>query len=81
MVRGRSEDGPIYAVEREIEDVVPVVDSVGELVHLLGTSYGAICALEAARLTPHIAKLSSTSRRLSTPSPHPASSMNSCCGC
>lgn len=42
-----------YAIEREYEDVAAVVDSIGEPMNLLGHSYGAICSLEAARLTPH----------------------------
>jgi pimeloyl-ACP methyl ester carboxylesterase len=55
--RGGSGDAPSYAIEREFEDVAAVVDSIGEPVYLLGHSYGALCALGAARLTPHIAKL------------------------
>ena len=34
-----------------------VVDSVGESAILLGHSYGALCALEAARLTRNVGKL------------------------
>jgi pimeloyl-ACP methyl ester carboxylesterase len=34
-----------------------VVDSLGEPVNLLGHSYGALCALEAALLTRNIHKL------------------------
>jgi pimeloyl-ACP methyl ester carboxylesterase len=37
-----------YAIGREIEDVVSVVEAFSEPVHLLGHSYGAILALEAA---------------------------------
>jgi pimeloyl-ACP methyl ester carboxylesterase len=55
--RAASGDGPIYALEREFEDVAAVVDSLGQPVHLLGHSYGAVCALEAALLMPHVAKL------------------------
>jgi pimeloyl-ACP methyl ester carboxylesterase len=55
--RGGSGDAPAYALEREFEDVAAVVDSIGAPVHLLGHSFGALCALEAARLTPNIAKL------------------------
>jgi pimeloyl-ACP methyl ester carboxylesterase len=43
---GASRDGT-YAIEREFEDVAAVVDAAGESAHLLGHSYGAICALEA----------------------------------
>jgi pimeloyl-ACP methyl ester carboxylesterase len=50
--RGRGEsgggDGSAYDIEREFEDVVAVIDSIGGTVGLLGHSYGAICALEAA---------------------------------
>jgi pimeloyl-ACP methyl ester carboxylesterase len=35
-------------VEREFDDIAAVVSSLGEPVHLLGHSYGAFCALEAA---------------------------------
>ena len=55
--RGGSGDASTYAVEREFEDVAMVVDSLGQPVHLLGHSYGALCALEATRLTANIAKL------------------------
>jgi pimeloyl-ACP methyl ester carboxylesterase len=55
--RGGSGDSDDYAVEREFEDVAAVVDSLGESVNLLGHSYGALCALEAALLTRNIHKL------------------------
>jgi pimeloyl-ACP methyl ester carboxylesterase len=45
--RGASEDGPIYTIEREFEDIAAVVDSFSP-VNLLGHSYGGICSLEAA---------------------------------
>ncbi|HMP43433.1 MAG TPA: alpha/beta hydrolase, partial [Roseiflexaceae bacterium] len=34
-----------------------VVDSIGEPVHFLGHSYGALCAVEAALLTPNLRRL------------------------
>src|SRR5205085_11481698 len=46
--RGASGDDRDYAIEREFEDVAAVVDAIGGPVHLLGHSYGALCALEAA---------------------------------
>jgi len=49
--RGGSGDSEGYALEREVEDVVALVESLGEPVNLLGHSYGALCALEAAALT------------------------------
>jgi pimeloyl-ACP methyl ester carboxylesterase len=55
--RGASGDSDKYAIEREFEDVAAVVDSIKEPVNLLGHSYGAICALEAALLTRNIRKL------------------------
>ena len=55
--RGESGDADTYAVEREFEDVAAVVESISEPVHLLGHSFGAICALEAALLTDNIARL------------------------
>lgn len=55
--RGESGDAHAYAHAREIEDVLAVVESFGDPVHLLGHSFGAICALEAALRTPHVRKL------------------------
>lgn len=57
--RGRGESGETepYAIEREVEDVATVVDSIGGPVDLLGHSYGALCSLEAALLTDRLRKL------------------------
>jgi pimeloyl-ACP methyl ester carboxylesterase len=55
--RGGSGDSNDYAIEREFEDVAGVVDSLGEPAILLGHSYGALCALEAAVLTQNVRKL------------------------
>jgi pimeloyl-ACP methyl ester carboxylesterase len=55
--RGESGDAETYAIEREFEDVAALVEAIEEPVYLLGHSYGAICALEAARLTSNIHKL------------------------
>lgn len=55
--RGESEDHLPYSIEREFEDIAAVVDSIGMPVNLLGHSYGAICSLEAARLTKNINRL------------------------
>jgi len=54
---GKSGDSASYAIEREYEDIAAVVDSIGEPVHLMGHSFGACCALEAALLTRNIRKL------------------------
>jgi pimeloyl-ACP methyl ester carboxylesterase len=55
--RGGSGDGERYALEREAEDVAAVVDAIGEPVDVVGHSYGALCALEAARLTSNLRRL------------------------
>jgi pimeloyl-ACP methyl ester carboxylesterase len=52
--RGASGDGPVYAIEREFEDVAAVVDAIGETVYLLGHSLGAVCSLEALLLTDRV---------------------------
>jgi pimeloyl-ACP methyl ester carboxylesterase len=53
----KSGDSPTYAIEREFEDIAAVVDDIGEPVSVLGHSFGGLCALEAALLTPNIRKL------------------------
>ncbi|XVV07893.1 alpha/beta fold hydrolase [Actinosynnema sp. CA-248983] len=59
--RGASGDGPEYALEREYEDVVAVVEAVasatGGPVHLYGHSHGGIVAFGAAASTSAIGKL------------------------
>ncbi|HZW03380.1 MAG TPA: alpha/beta hydrolase [Anaerolineaceae bacterium] len=55
--RGESGDAPDYAIRREAEDVAGLVDSIGGPVDVLAHSYGAVCALEAARLTDHMHRL------------------------
>jgi pimeloyl-ACP methyl ester carboxylesterase len=55
--RGQSGDTEPYAIQREFEDMVAVVDSISGTVGLLGHSYGALCCLEAALLTTNISKL------------------------
>ena len=55
--RGESGDAEAYALEREAEDVVTVVDSIDDAVDLLGHSYGALCALEAALRTDGLRRL------------------------
>ncbi len=49
--RGESGDAEEYELEREAEDVVAVVESIDDPVVLLGHSYGALAALEAALRT------------------------------
>jgi pimeloyl-ACP methyl ester carboxylesterase len=58
--RGCGQSGPYradYATEREFEDVKAVVDMVGAPVHLVGHSFGALCALHGALLTPRVRRL------------------------
>ena len=58
--RGNSGDGARYALERELDDVIAVVESAGEAVNsvnLFGHGFGALLALEASRLTAKVGKL------------------------
>ncbi|MGH7677640.1 MAG: alpha/beta fold hydrolase, partial [Gemmatimonadaceae bacterium] len=57
--RGRGESGDVqpYALEREFEDAVAVVDAIDKPVNLLGHSHGAICALEAGSRTTNLKRL------------------------
>lgn len=55
--RGQSGDSEPYAVEREFEDIAAVVDAMGEPAGVLGHSFGGLCALGAAFLTPNIRRL------------------------
>lgn len=55
--RGGSGDALEYSIEREFEDVAAVVNAIDEPAVVLGHSYGAICSLEAARLTGKVRAL------------------------
>jgi pimeloyl-ACP methyl ester carboxylesterase len=55
--RGLSGDAPVYAMEREYEDLAAVVDDVGGGAAVLGHSFGGGCALEAALLTGGVRRL------------------------
>jgi pimeloyl-ACP methyl ester carboxylesterase len=55
--RGRSPDVQPYAVEREFEDVVAVVEAQDEPAHVVGVSGGAIFALGAASRTDRVRSL------------------------
>jgi pimeloyl-ACP methyl ester carboxylesterase len=50
--RGRSGDAPDYSIEREYQDIAAVLRAAGPRPHLIGHSYGAVCALGAALETP-----------------------------
>ena len=55
--RGASGDGSRYALAREAEDVAVVVAAVRGPCSVLGHSFGALCALEAALIAPQVEKL------------------------
>lgn len=55
--RGQSGDADEYALGREVEDVVAVVESIDEPVILFGHSFGALCSLEAALRTDNLRRL------------------------
>jgi pimeloyl-ACP methyl ester carboxylesterase len=55
--RGGSGDGADYELQREAEDVAAVIDAIGGPVSVLGHSYGALVALEGARLTANVERL------------------------
>lgn len=55
--RGESSDAEVYALDREVEDVVAVVESIGEPIHLLGHSFGGLVSLEAAVRTESLRRL------------------------
>lgn len=55
--RGESGDAAAYAIEREVEDVAAIVESLDEPANVFGHSYGATVALGAALVTPGIRKL------------------------
>ena len=52
--RGGSGDGPDYALEREVEDVLAVLDAAGGDAHLVGHSGGAVYCLLAAMRSPSL---------------------------
>jgi pimeloyl-ACP methyl ester carboxylesterase len=54
---GQSGDAQKYSFEREFEDVATVADSLDRPVSVIGHSFGAICAAEAALRTRSIEKL------------------------
>jgi pimeloyl-ACP methyl ester carboxylesterase len=55
--RGGSGDSPAYGLQREAEDVAAVIAAAGGDVSVLGHSYGALCALEATRLSGNLRQL------------------------
>jgi pimeloyl-ACP methyl ester carboxylesterase len=55
--RGASGDAAAYTIEQEFADVATLIDALGGPVDVVGHSFGALCALEAALLTPNIRRL------------------------
>ncbi|EOD67249.1 alpha/beta fold hydrolase [Amycolatopsis vancoresmycina] len=56
--RGLSRDeAAAYDIRREGEDIAAVAEAAGGDVYLLAHSYGALCALEAVRLTKAVSRL------------------------
>jgi pimeloyl-ACP methyl ester carboxylesterase len=55
--RGASGDAKEHTMALEFADVAAVIDSIGSPVNVVAHSYGAICALEATRLTKNIRRL------------------------
>lgn len=47
--RGDSDDGPDYALDREVEDLLAVIVAAGSRPHVVAHSFGAVCALVAAQ--------------------------------
>ncbi len=55
--RGASGDSTEHSLGREVEDVLAVVEAAGSGAHLVGHSFGAVCAVEAARTADNLASL------------------------
>jgi pimeloyl-ACP methyl ester carboxylesterase len=55
--RGGSGDGPDYALEREVDDVLAVLAAAGDRPHLFGHSGGAVYCLLAAMQRPSLRSL------------------------
>lgn len=69
--RGRSGDALPYSFAREFEDIAGVVEQIGGTVNVLGHSYGAIAALEAATRTTNIGRLALYEPPIPTPDATP----------
>ena len=55
--RGRSGDSGPYSIRREFEDLAALIDHLPGPVSVFAHSYGALCALEAAKLTTSILRM------------------------
>nr|CAA9330463.1 MAG: Putative hydrolase [uncultured Nocardioidaceae bacterium] len=73
--RGRGDSGPgasPYAVDREVEDLLAVIQAAGGTAHVLGASSGAALALEAARQAAPIERLAAYEAPFIVDDTHPA---------
>ena len=73
--RGRGDSGPgtsPYALAREVEDLVAVIDATGGPAHVFGASSGATLALEAARQGAPIDRLAVYESPFIVDDTHPA---------
>jgi pimeloyl-ACP methyl ester carboxylesterase len=55
--RGKSGDGDSYSIGLEADDIAAVVRAAGDRVRLLGHSFGALCAMEAALALDNLSRL------------------------
>ncbi len=55
--RGDSGDAPAYEVEREVEDLLAVIEAAGGQAFIFGQSSGAVLALHAAARSPQIIRV------------------------
>jgi pimeloyl-ACP methyl ester carboxylesterase len=55
--RGASGDQADYAIEREVEDVVAIIDGIGGPVDVVAHSYGALVTMEAAAKAKNLRRL------------------------
>ncbi|MFZ0013592.1 MAG: alpha/beta hydrolase [Acidimicrobiia bacterium] len=55
--RGASTDAAEYELMREAEDIACLVEEIDGPVYIVAHSYGAVCSLEAALLTPRVERM------------------------
>jgi pimeloyl-ACP methyl ester carboxylesterase len=55
--RGASGDSSAYTLDREADDILAVVDAIGQAVDVVGHSFGGLCALEGALRTDSMRRL------------------------
>ena len=55
--RGESGDAAVYTIQREYEDICAVAEAIGQPLDIVAHSFGAVCALGAARQIPNLMHL------------------------